>query len=72
MNNYLYNILNNYFHVLENTGYVASSEGEKLLIASFYKDFQTKNSGDQRAVEAALNCLYHSSCFLQYPRCMRE
>ena len=67
MDNYVYNILKNYFHVLESTGYVGSKEGEKLLIVSFYNKFVAKNTDDKRTIELALNCLYNSSCFIPYP-----
>ena len=73
MNEIVYQALIKYYHALECTGYMAASQGEKLLVLAFYNEFVMNDyrglitKDDYRLIERALNCLYGSSCLIPYP-----
>ena len=73
MDRIVYNTLSNYFHALEQIGYISSKDSQKALILSFYRDFVycdyrgLLNKDDYRLIEKALDCLYGSTCLIPYP-----
>ena len=73
MDNYLYDAVCAYFNHLCNTGYTPYKNVEKLLVMSSIRrlvdcDFRGHlNKEDYNKINAALNCLYGSSCLLPYP-----
>lgn len=77
MDNLLYSILYNYYHLLELTGSVSSSNTKKLLVISFYNDFIYNYCSDKISredyllIEKALDCMYGSSCLIPYPDYLR-
>jgi len=73
MDEILYNALSNYYDVLSKTGYISSSDTEKLLLFSFYRDFVYNDyrghitEEDYYLIDKVLNCLYGSTCLIPYP-----
>lgn len=77
MDEFVYNSFSTYFNALEKIGYVSHCQGQKLLVLSFYKDFLKHYKGvitkdDYHLIEAALDCLYGSSCLIPYPDYLKE
>lgn len=88
MTDYVYTILNNYYHALETVGYLNTKHVYKLLVVLFYYHMlecgccNGISAEDRQAIEKALNCLYGSSCLIpfasyaksdkQYLRCLNE
>lgn len=72
MDEYIYETLGRYYHVLEVKGYVAFKEQAKLLVLAFFRDFVFHDyrgilrKEDYRVIEKALECLYGSSCLTPY------
>lgn len=72
MDNMIYNILNNYFNALTNTGYKSYNSVEKILalicIQEFLDEFKCYISDeDYSRINKALTCLYGSDCLIPYP-----
>ena len=73
MDKIIYDSLSKYYHVLEQTGYVATTHTQKLLLLIFYRDFTLKDyrgllsRDDYHLIERALDCLWGSSCLIPYP-----
>jgi len=77
MDKYLYEMLSNYFNVLEKTGYISYTQAQKALVLGFYRDFVYHDyaglltASDYRCIEKALDCLYGSTCLIPYTSYMR-
>lgn len=72
MDEYIYEALSRYYHVLELKGYIPFRDQAKLLILTFFRDFVFHDyrgiltKEDYRVIERALECLYGSSCLIPY------
>ena len=78
MDEYVYQVLTNYYNVLDSVGYQPHSISKKLLILCFYKniiygDYRGRFSKeDWILIEKALDCLYGSECLIPYPDYMKK
>lgn len=73
MQNFVYNLVSNYFSTLSKTGYVKDRNVESLIVLIFYyhllyDDYRGYvSSTDYKSIEKALNCLYGTNCLIPYP-----
>lgn len=73
MDNYVYNVIDQYFNTLSKLGYVSNRKVEELLVLIFYfnllyNDYRGYiNSEDYQCIGRALNCFYGNNCLIPYP-----
>lgn len=73
MDNFVYNIVTNYFDVLGKTGYVSQKKQSEIMVLFFYynllyNDYRTLlPKEDYRLIRKALYCLYGVNCLIPYP-----
>ena len=73
MDRFVYNTFDNYFHALENTGYIKQGTVNNLLVLDFlfnlmYRDYRGYISKeDYHTLDKAINCLYGVNCLIPYP-----
>lgn len=73
MDEMVYNSLYNYYHVLENTGYIADCTSYKLLVLSFLRNFVMGDyrgyikEADYKLIDTALENMYGTHCLIPYP-----
>lgn len=72
MDNILYTALTDYYHTLENTGYMSDAQAKKLLVLVFFRDFIYNDYrgvltvSEYKTIEEALDCLFGTSCLIPY------
>lgn len=65
MDELTYNVLDNYFSKLENTGYFAYGNMDSMLVLLYIyylKENYTLNEEDNSIIRNALNCIQGSNC----------
>jgi hypothetical protein len=73
MDNYVYNVIDQYFNTLSKFGYVSNRKVEELLVLIFYfnllyNDYRGYiSSEDYQDIGRALNCFYGNNCLMPYP-----
>ena len=73
MDEILFNILTDYYKVLQRRGFFSYGETMKILVLCFFRDFVFHdyrgilNKEDYHDIEKALNCLFGSNCLIPYP-----
>jgi hypothetical protein len=77
MDEFVYNILSEYFNTLENLGYVSENKVNNLLLLLFFYNLLTEDyrgmvsKEDYSTIEKALNCLYGRTCLTPYPEYLK-
>ena len=73
MDNYIFNVITQYYKALSKLGYYPYKDVLSLLVLCFYRDFVFNdfrshiNRDDYHQIELALNCLFGTSCLMPYP-----